>query len=65
MATTIALEAKTRERLRTFGMAGQSYDEILQQLMDKVDMDKFVAEMHRIADETTDWVELDDFDWDS
>lgn len=64
-STTIALDAKTRERLRTFGHAGMSYDQILQRLMDEVDMQSFVAEMHRIADETTDWVELDDFDWDA
>lgn len=63
VATTIALDPKTRDRLRTFGHAGMSYDEILQRLMDEVDMERFVAEMHRIADAETDWVELDDFDW--
>lgn len=61
--TTIALDAKTRDRLRTFGQAGMSYDDILRALMDEVDRERFVAEIHRIADQTTDWVELDDFDW--
>ena len=63
--TTIALDAKTRDRLRTFGQAGMSYDDILRELMDAVDCERFVAELHRIADQTTDWVELDDFDWDA
>ena len=64
-STTIALDAKTRERLRSFGQAGMSYDEILRVLMDEVDRERFVAEIHRIADQTTDWVNFDDFDWDS
>lgn len=63
--TTIALDAKTRDRLRSFGQAGMSYDQILQAIMDEVDRERFVAEIHRIADNTTDWVELDDFDWDA
>jgi hypothetical protein len=61
--TTIALDAKTRDRLRTFGHAGLSYDEILQRMMDELDREHFVAEMHRIADAETNWVDLEDFDW--
>jgi hypothetical protein len=63
VATTIALDPRTRDRLRTFGHAGMSYDEILQALMDQVDRDRFITEMHRQADAETDWVELDAFDW--
>ena len=62
-STTIALDAKTRDRLRTFGHAGLSYDEILQRMMDEIDRERFIAEMHRIADAEKDWVDLDDFDW--
>jgi len=65
MATTLAVDAKTRDRLQTFGHAGQSYDDILQALMDQVERDKFVAQMHRIADNPeTVWVDEDDVDWD-
>jgi hypothetical protein len=63
VATTIALDPRTRDRLRTFGHAGMSYDEILQALMDQVDRDRFITEMHRRADAETGWVELDAFDW--
>lgn len=44
-------------------MAGMSYDQILQHLMDQVEKDHTLKELQRIADEETDWVELDDFDW--
>lgn len=61
--TTIALDAKTRDRLRTFGHAGSSYDRILQAMMDRLDAEAFVADMHRRADAVDDWVELDKVDW--
>lgn len=61
--TTIALDAKTRDRLRTFGHAGLSYDAILQAMMDELDRERFTAELHRQADAETSWVDLDDFDW--
>lgn len=64
-STTIALDQKVRERLRSFGTAGMSYNEILQRIMDEVDRERFVAELHRAADAEEDWVELDAFDWGS
>lgn len=63
--TTLSVEPKTRDRLRTFGHAGMSYDEILRRLMDQVDKERFLASLHRQADQETGWVELDDFDWGS
>ena len=45
--------------------ATMPYDEILQALMDKIDRERFVAEMHKAADRETGWVELDRFDWES
>ncbi len=63
VATTIAIDPTTRERLRRFGHAGMSYDEILRLLMDRVDRDEFVARIHAESDAEQNWVELDDFDW--
>ena len=63
MATTIALEPETRERLRTFGHAGMSYDEIVRNLMDQVDRERYMAELHREADNEKNWVEMEKFDW--
>ena len=58
--TTIPIDSKIRDRLRRYGHAGMTYNEILQTLMDTIDRDQFVAEMRRRADTVTDWVELDD-----
>lgn len=63
MATTIAVDSETRDRLRTFGHAGMTYDEILRRLMDGVERDRFIEDLNRRADKESDWVELDDFDW--
>lgn len=40
-----------------------SYDEIVRRLMDEVDRERFLAELHRQADAESKWVELDKFDW--
>lgn len=62
MPTTISLEPSTRDRRRAFGQAGMSYDEIVRRLMDEVDRDHFVSELHRQADAESRWVELDKFE---
>lgn len=63
MATTVTLDPATRDRLKRYGHAGMTYDEILQALMDRVDEEDFVLEMRRRAerlDEEDAWVDLDD-----
>jgi len=35
--TTIPLTKKTRDRLRTFGRKGESYDALLNRMMDKME----------------------------
>lgn len=63
MPTTISLEPSTRDRLRAFGHAGMSYDDIVRRLMDEVDRERFLSELHRQADTESHWVELEKFDW--
>lgn len=60
MATTIPVDPAVRDRLRAYGTAGMTYTEILQNLMDLVDRDAFVAEVRRRVDEVKDWVDLED-----
>ncbi len=63
--TTIPLDSKVRDRLKTYGTAGMSYNDIVQRLMDEREMDKFIAELQRIADDPgTKWVEWKDINWD-
>lgn len=63
MAATVTLDPLVRDRLKTFGTAGMTYNRILMALMDEVDRDRFVAEMRRLAANETDWVDLKDADW--
>jgi hypothetical protein len=58
--TTIPVDSAIRDRLRTYGHAGMTYNEILRRLMDEVDRDAFVAEMRRRADPVKNWIDLDD-----
>lgn len=63
MATTIAVASETRDRLRTFGHAGMSYDDILRNMMDQIERERYFAELNRKANAEKNWVEIDDFDW--
>ena len=60
MATTIPLAPDTRDRLRMFGHAGMTYDEILNAMMDRIDEREFVADLRRRASRVKKWVDLDD-----
>jgi hypothetical protein len=65
VATTLAVDPHRRDRLRPFGHAAQSFDDILQALMDQVERERFVEHMHRVADDPeTVWVDEADVDWD-
>ena len=62
MPTTITLDAKVRDRLKRYGHAGMTYNDILTRLMDDTDEREFVAELRRRFNEMgdKDWVDLDD-----
>ncbi len=63
MPTTLTLKPATRDRLKRYGHAGMTYDEILQGMMDRIDEQEFVREMYRLAEEADakkSWVGLDD-----
>lgn len=63
MPTTLTIDPKIRDRLKLYGHAGMTYDEILQGLMDRFDEQEFLADMRRRksqADATKSWVDLKD-----
>ena len=63
--TTIPIDPLVRDRLRAFGTAGMTYSEIVTAVLDKIEMEKFLAEMQRIVDDPkTVWVDFDDVKWD-
>ena len=62
MGTTIPLTGPVRDRLRTYGTAGMTYDQILTLLMDQVDRRTFLEETRRRIARLTDkdLVDLED-----
>ncbi len=61
--TTIPIDSKVRDRLRSYGTAGMSYSDIVTRLLDERDRDDFVREMQRIAeraDADGSWVDVED-----
>ena len=40
--TTIQIPAETRDRLKRFGLKGQTYKDILEALMDRVEYEEFM-----------------------
>lgn len=58
--TSIQLPRATRDRLRKFGMKGQTWAEILDALMTRVEYEAFMAEQYSRLSERDDFVPLDE-----
>ena len=54
MGTTISLDGAVRDRLRLYGTAGMTYNEILTRLMDAIDRREFMEEARRRLQGLTD-----------
>ena len=63
MVTTLTVDPKVRDRLKLYGTAGMTYNDILNHLMDEIDRERFVEEIRRLATAEDAWVELKDVDW--
>jgi len=63
MPTTIQIKVATRERLKRFGHKGESYDDIIDRLMDyfeELDMERLIEERwKRLQREKGDYIPLD------
>ncbi|MEF8874139.1 MAG: BfmA/BtgA family mobilization protein [Candidatus Thermoplasmatota archaeon] len=64
MATTIQIEKETREKLKRFGHKGESYDEIIERLMnycEELNMEEFIeARWKRLQEEKDEYISLDE-----
>lgn len=62
--TTITIDPAVRQRLKTFGTHGMTYNDILTRMMDDIQQREFVGQMRRIAEATPDavWIDLEDLD---
>ena len=60
MPTTIQVDPAIRNRLKGYGTAGMTYNDILQRLMDEADRQDFIARIRREMDDVKEWVDLDE-----
>lgn len=58
--TSIQLPKATRDRLRRFGHKGQTWAQILERLMERVEYEDFMEEQYRRLGERDDFASLDD-----
>ncbi len=58
--TTIQIPPATRDRLKKFGLKGQTYQEILDRLMDRVEYEEFMEEQYRRLRQRSKFVPLDE-----
>ncbi|HLF16706.1 MAG TPA: hypothetical protein VI796_04660 [Candidatus Thermoplasmatota archaeon] len=64
-ATSIPIDSAVRDRLRSFGIAGMNYSEIVTSVLDRIEREAFIEEMRRIVDDpNTKWVDHKDIEWD-
>lgn len=60
--TTIQVEGATRDRIRAHGLAGMTYDDIINRVLDTTDREAFLAaERDKILHpKKYEWTDLDD-----
>ncbi len=58
--TTIPLEKETRNRLRSLGKKGETYDQILKRLMSLADYEEFMERQYERLRDRKAFVSLDD-----
>jgi hypothetical protein len=58
--TTIPLERETRERLRSFGRKGETYDQILRRLMSLAEYEGFMEKQYERLKDKDAFVSLDE-----
>jgi hypothetical protein len=60
MTTTIPLEKETRERLRSLGRKGETYDQLLKRLISMAEYDEFMTRQYDRLKDKNAFVSLDE-----
>ena len=60
MITTIPLEKETRERLRSFGRKGETYDQVLRRLISIAEREDFMTRQYERLKDKGAFVSLDE-----
>ena len=58
--TTIPVQKTTRMKLKTFGVKGETYDEIVNRLMEKTEYIIFMERQYKILSKKEEFVPLDE-----
>jgi hypothetical protein len=58
--TTIPVTKDVRDRLKRYGMKGETYNDILKRLMDEVDYESFMERQYKKLKENEKFVSLDE-----
>ncbi len=58
-ATTIPVTKDVRDRLKKYGMKGETYNDILKRLMDEVDFEAFMEKQYKKLEEEEKFVSLE------
>jgi len=58
--TTIQVTPKVRDRLKRHGLKGQSYSEVLDRLMDRLEYEEFMEAQYRRLAKRKDFTPLDE-----
>jgi hypothetical protein len=59
-ATTIPVTKDVRDRLKQYGMKGETYNDILKRLMNEVDYKAFMERQYKKLEEKDKFVSLDE-----
>jgi hypothetical protein len=57
--TTIPVRKDTKDRLKSLGLKGQTYDDIISQLVEHVEYEEFMEKQYKRLKEKTKFVSLD------
>lgn len=60
VATTIQIPTDLRDRLKTYGIKGDTYSDIIERLLEQVDHNTFMEEHYRRLRDRHDFVSLDE-----
>ena len=59
MATTIAVTETMRDRLKTYGIKGETYNQILERILNLIERKTYLAEVYKRLGEKSEFVSLD------
>ena len=58
--TTIQIDTETRDLLKSFGKKGETYNDIILEIIERSRYIEYMRESYRILDKEENWVDLDE-----